>query len=153
MSWIRIVVAGCIVGCGGPGIGRAQQRPDTSQASLFAAREAVWRDYFANGPDLAAALPPDFIAIQAGDSTWGGRERTLAGSRASAASGVKLTSLSFPRNRVERYGDVAIIHSRYEAVLEGPNGRNPMRGQITEVFRWTGTRWIHPSWHMGFDRD
>lgn len=41
--------------------------------------------------------------------------------------------------------------SRYEAVLDGPEGRTTMRGNITEVFRWDGRRWLHPSWHMDFD--
>ena len=40
-----------------------QQSTAPSDASLFAAREAVWRDYFANGPDLATALPENFIGI------------------------------------------------------------------------------------------
>lgn len=130
----------------------AAQRPDTTEASLLAAREAVWRDYFAHGPNLAATLPSDFVAIQAGDTTWDDRAGTLASSKASVAGGGKLTALRFPRNRIERYGPIAIIHSRYEAVLEGPSGTTTMRGNITEVFRWDGKRWLHPSWHMDFDR-
>jgi hypothetical protein len=123
-----------------------------SEASLLAAREAVWRDYFANRPDLASALPDDFVAIEQGDSVWADRGRTLANARASAERGTKLVSLEFPRNRIERYGPVAVIHSRYRAVLEGREGRQTMAGQATEVFRWTGTRWVHPSWHLDFDR-
>ena len=49
-------------------------------------------------------------------------------------------SLRFPRNRVERYGHVAVIHSRYEAVLEG-SGRTTLQGNITEVFVWNGSGW------------
>jgi hypothetical protein len=127
------------------------QVADTSEASLFIAREAVWRDYFANGPNLAVSLPEGFIAIQAGDTAWDDRAATLSSSKASVQRGTKLVSLEFPRNRVERYGPVAVIHSRYRAVLEGPNGTTTMRGNITEVFRWDGRRWLHPSWHMDFD--
>jgi hypothetical protein len=128
------------------------QRPDTSQASLFAAREQVWRDYFGNGADLARALTPDFIGIQAGDTAWTDRAATLAGARASAERGSRLVSLQFPRNSVERHGNVAVIHSRYLAELDGAGGRGSMRGNITEVFVWTGSRWVHTSWHMDFDR-
>ena len=127
------------------------QKADTSEASLLAAREAVWRDYFANSPRLATSLTPDFIAMQAGDTSWGNRDQTLARAKASAAAGTRLVSLAFPRNRIERYGPIAIIHSRYEARLESPSGGNTMKGQITEVFRWDGVRWLHSSWHMDFE--
>ena len=128
-----------------------QQTADTTQASLLREREAVWRDFFASTPDLAVKLPPEFVSIHSGDSTWRDRAATLELARASAASGRKLVSLQFPRNKIERYGAVAVIHSRYEAVLEGPDGRTTIRGNITEVFRWDGKRWLHPSWHMDFD--
>jgi hypothetical protein len=131
--------------------GRAQ-RPDTSRASLFAARERVWRDYFGNGADLPRVLTADFVGIQAGDTTWTDRAATLAGARESAERGSRLVSLQFPRNVVERYGNVAIVHSRYLAELDGPDGRSSLRGNITEVFVWTGSRWAHSSWHMDFDR-
>jgi Domain of unknown function (DUF4440) len=128
-----------------------QQSTTPSDSSLFAAREAVWRDYFANGPDLATALPDNFVAINTADSLWEDRAATLAGARASVARGTRLTELRFPRNVVQRYGNVAIIHSRYEAVLETGGDRFTMRGHITEVFVWDGKRWIHPSWHLNIE--
>lgn len=129
----------------------AAQAADTSEASLLKAREAVWRDYFANAPTLATALPDNFISLGAGDSTWRDKAAVLAGSRASAAEGRKLVSLRFPRNKIERYGPVAVIYSRYEMVLDGPMGRTTTRGNVTEVFRWDGKRWLHPSWHLDSD--
>jgi hypothetical protein len=127
------------------------QTADTTEASLLRAREAVWRDWFANGPNLAVTLPADFVSIHAGDSTWTDKAGTMASSRASVAEGRKLVSLRFPRNKIERYGLVAVIHSRYEAILDGPKGKTTLRGNITEVFRWDGKRWLHPSWHMDSD--
>lgn len=129
----------------------AAQAADTSDASLLKAREAVWRDFYANAPTLASVLPPNFIALGAGDSTWQDKATALAASRASAAGGVKLISVRFPRNKIERYGPVAVIYSRYETVVEGPNGRTTRRGNVTEIFRWDGTRWLHPSWHLDSD--
>lgn len=124
---------------------------DTTQASLLRAREAVWRDYFANSPDLAVTLPANFIAMDAGDSTWQDKAATLAAARASAARGTKLVSLRFPRNKIERFGSVAVIYSRYEMVLDGPDGRSTRRGNVTEIFLWDGKRWLHPSWHLDYD--
>lgn len=123
---------------------------DTSLASLYAAREKAWRDFFGNPEGLAKALPEGFVAIHAGDSTWVDRTTTLKQSQASVASGARLISLKFPRNKVERYGNVAVIHSRYEAVLQG-GGRSAIQGNITEVFVWNGSSWSHPSWHMDFE--
>ena len=123
---------------------------DTSLASLYAAREKAWRDFFGDPDGLGRALPGSFVAIHGGDSTWVDRLTTLKQSQASVASGARLVSLTFPRNQVERYGNVAVIHSRYEAVLQG-GGRNTIRGNITEVFVWNGSSWSHPSWHMDFD--
>jgi hypothetical protein len=131
-----------------PGQAVAQKGAAPPDSSLFAAREAVWRDFFAAAPGLASALPENFVGIVTGDSVWDGRAATLADAKASAASGTRLAALRFPRNVVQRYDDVAIIHSRYEAVLEKEGQSQTMRGQITEVFVWTGSRWIHPSWHM-----
>ena len=139
-----------LLGSAGP-IPLAAQKADTSEASLLAARDAVWRDYFANAPTLASSLTENFVAIEAGKPTWDNRDQTLALSKASAANGTKLVSLTFPRNQIERYGPIAIVHSRYEARLDGPRGPNTMKGQITEVFRWDGRRWLHTSWHMDFD--
>ena len=47
---------------------------------------------------------------------------------------------------------LTVVEQRYRAVLEGPQGKNTLAGQITEVFRWDGRRWIHPSWHMDSDQ-
>jgi hypothetical protein len=123
---------------------------DTSLAALYAAREQVWRDFFSDPEGLARALPPEFVAVATGDTVWEDREATLARSRASVRGGTRLVSLSFPHNRVQRYGNVAVIHSRYEMVLEGAT-RQTIRGNVTEVFVWTGARWSHPSWHLDYD--
>jgi hypothetical protein len=127
----------------------AAQSGSPSDSSLLAAREAVWRDFFAASPRLAATLPENFVALQTGDTAWDGRTQTLEDSKASAARGVRLTALRFPRNVIQRYDNVAILHSRYELELQEKAGESQtIRGQVTEVFVWTGSRWIHPSWHL-----
>ncbi|HEX9894667.1 MAG TPA: hypothetical protein VGA78_12130, partial [Gemmatimonadales bacterium] len=119
LTWMLVSTA---VSPAGPALGVERLADDTSLASLYAAREKAWRDYFANSPDLARTLPADFVGIEAGDSLWDDLAETLAAAKASASRGIRLTALRFPRNRVERYGNVAVIHSRYEAELEGPDG-------------------------------
>lgn len=140
-----VLAAGCAVPVA------AQDRPVPPDSSLLAAREAVWRDWFAAAPGLAEALPADFVALNPGDSLWADRAATLASAAASAADGVRLLELRFPREVVQRHGEVAVVHSRYEAVLQRGDARWTMRGRITEVFTWDGRRWLHPSWHMEVD--
>jgi ketosteroid isomerase-like protein len=119
------------------------------KASLLAAREAVWRDYFGNPDKLAATLTDDFIAIDNGGGQWSNKAETVASSRASIANGVKLESLRFPETRIQRYGDVAIIYTTYEMILAANGKQGPMiSGRATEIFRWDGSRWFHPGWHL-----
>jgi hypothetical protein len=130
----------------------AQSTSVPGDSSLLTAREAAWRDYFSGGKNLATVLPPDFVAIHAGDTATDTRAKTLEGSKASAASGLQLVRLAFPKNIIQRHGNVAVIHSRYDGTLRDAKGKTEqMKGWITETFYWDGTRWMHPSWHMSED--
>jgi hypothetical protein len=121
-------------------------------SSLLAARETAWRDYFSGSKNLATVLPPDFVAIHSGDTATDTRTKTLEGSKSSVASGLQLVRLSFPRNIIQRHGNVAVVHSRYDGTLRDAKGKTEqMKGWITETFYWDGTRWMHPSWHMSED--
>ena len=130
---------------------QAQQR-DTRrawEASLLAAREAVWRHFFANADSLAADLTDDFIGMGDESREPSNKRQTVRNSRETIAAGVTLASLAFPRNTIQRYGDVAIIYGeyRYQTARNGRSG--PMRaGRCTEVFRWNGRRWVHTAWHL-----
>lgn len=149
----------------------AAQEPRTlsarEKAELLAAREAVWRAYFAGDvAHLETVLPADTVAINAGpaggavssaaaaaeggggrDDDWPSRDALLAASRAFARDG-KLLSLRFPRTEIRAYGDVAILYTTYAYELE--TGGRPQRqeGRGTEVFVRRGGRWVNPGWHL-----
>jgi hypothetical protein len=131
-----------------PGLGQRAATDTDWKTSLLAAREAAWRNYFGDADKLAAMLPDDFIAMSLG-GTWGNKTETIASSRADIAAGVKIASLKFPENRIQRYGDVAIIYTTFELVLS-KNGKTdpPIVGRGTEIFRWDGAQWLHPGWHL-----
>jgi hypothetical protein len=155
---IRRIVAALVV-AGIAVIGLAAARPPQgtpptgapNDSSMLVAREAAWRDYFAAGPGLATVLPENFVGLSGGDSVSRGRAVTLEGSKQSAASGSKLVALTFPKNLIQRHGNVVVIHSRYEATLQRGKESETLRGWITESFVWDGTKWMHPSWHMSSD--
>lgn len=119
------------------------------RATLLTAREAVWRDYFANPDRLAAGLTPDFIAMNDGGPPWQSKEQVVEGSRASLSGGTALVHLAFPKTEIQRYGEVAIIYTTYELQLSRQGRAGPLeKGQATELFRWDGTRWLHTGWHL-----
>ena len=119
------------------------------KTALLAAREAAWRNYDSDADKLAAMLPDDFIAIDNGGGTFSNKAETVASSRADVAAGQKIESLRFPDTKIQRYGDVAIIYTTYELVIAGRDGKKvAASGRATEIFRWDGTRWLHPGWHL-----
>jgi hypothetical protein len=81
--------------------------------------------------------------------TFSNKTETVASSRADIAAGQKIESLKFPETKIQRYGDVAIICTTYELVNAGRDGKKvTASGRATEIFRWDGTRWLHPGWHL-----
>lgn len=123
-------------------------------SSLLAAREAAWRDYFSAGKNLPVILPADFVALHSGDTSYNDRATTLEGSKRAGASDRRLVRLVFPKNIIQRHGNVAVVHSRYDGTLRDAEGRTEqMKGWITETFYWDGAKWMHPSWHMSEDRE
>lgn len=74
-----------------------RQLGDGERKALFAAREAVWRAWFAGDTsDLAKLVPPELITIDPGSESFGTHTSNLDGSRGFASSGGKLARLVFP---------------------------------------------------------
>jgi ketosteroid isomerase-like protein len=129
----------------------AAEPPATWQEELFAAREAAWRGFFGDPDALAAILTEDFVAIDRGAFPFSTKAQVLEQSRQVTAAGVRLVSLAFPDNLVQRYGEVAIIYTTYSYTTRkagGPADPEQM-GRATELFRWDGRRWLHTGWHLG----
>lgn len=126
-----------------------QQLSDSLRQSLLAAREAVWRAFFAN--DRAALdklIPDELITIEARGDEFGHRAAVLAGAERMAQSGSKLGRLEFPKTEVQLYGNSAVIYSTYLYELEKDGQRTPFSGRVTEVFVFRKGQWVNPGWHM-----
>jgi ketosteroid isomerase-like protein len=122
---------------------------DSFKQSLLAAREAVWRAFFAN--DRAALdklIPDELITIEARGNDFGHRANVLAGAERLAQSGAKLARLEFPKTEMQLYGNSAIIYSTYVYELEKDGQRTPYSGRVTEVFVYRKGQWVNPGWHM-----
>jgi hypothetical protein len=131
------------------GAAAAQTSAAPIDPELLAIRERVWRAWFAGDEAfLSDILPAEFIAMSPGDPKMVSKAETIAESRAFAKGGGKLVQLTFAENRSQRYGDVVMIYSRYEMVLETRGERVTQAGRVTEVFVRRQGKWIHPAWHL-----
>jgi ketosteroid isomerase-like protein len=122
---------------------------DATRAELLAAREAVWRAFFANDQArLAELLPAETLAINADSEPWLDRAGALAMAREWAAGGLKLLGLAFERTEVQRYADVAILFSNYRWTAEMGGKPASGAGRATEVFVRRAGKWVHTGWHL-----
>ncbi len=125
--------------------------PEPARNNLLAAREAVWRAWFAGDTtQLTQLLPDDTIAINSeGGDQWPGRDAILESSKQFVASGSKLVRLEFPKTEIRAYGRTAIIYTNYLFETESVSGqRNISTGRATEVFVFRNGKWLNPGWHM-----
>ncbi len=121
--------------------------PDRKK-SLLAAREAVWRAWFANDtPQLAELIPPELIAIDSGEK-WQSRDDELAAAKDFAAKGGKLVRLEFPQTEIQAYGHTAILYTKFRLETEMGGQRTTMSGRATEMFVFRNGKWVNVGWHL-----
>jgi len=115
---------------------------------LLAAREAVWRDFFANNAShLAETVPPELIAIEYGEK-WSNRDDVLAGAKGFVDQGGKLVRLEFPQTEFKMYGYTAILYSKFVCETEVAGKRTIRSGRATEMFVNRQGKWINVGWHI-----
>lgn len=125
--------------------------PDAATRSdILSLREAAWRTWFSNDQaGFQRVVPDELIALGWGGGPWEDRAQTLAQMKAFAQGGQTLTSLEFPRNVFQRYGEVVILYSSFRLVLADSAGTSQeTTGRGTEVFVYRDGRWIHTGWHL-----
>ena len=122
---------------------------EADRAAVLAAREAVWRAWFAGDTQaLAALVPRDLVTIAPGSTDFGTFESTLAASRGFAASGGRLMRLVFPRTEIQAYGNTVTLYTSYEMDLSTGGTTHTDRGVATEVFVRRGDRWLNTGWQL-----
>ena len=129
-------------------------RPMTpgERAPLLAAREAVWRAWYAG--DIAALetlVPAELITLGSGASAFGTRASVLEGAKQFATTGANLTRLAFPRTEPQAYGSTVILYTSYELDLEREGRTRTERGVATEVFVMQDGRWLNTGWQLAHD--
>jgi len=120
-----------------------------AKQQLLSAREAVWRDFFANNrAHLEETIPAETIAINAGEKEWQGREQILSSAKGFADSGGKLTRLEFPKTEIQVYGNVALLYSRYMYEIQQQGKSEQHSGRATEMFVNRDGKWVNVGWHL-----
>lgn len=126
-------------------------QPDSStRAEILALRERAWRTFFANDQaGFQAVVPQELLAMGWDGGPWQDRAGILASMDDFAKSGLKLETLEFPENVMQRYGDAVILYTRFRLVLRATDGStSETRGRGTEMFVRRDGRWIHTGWHL-----
>lgn len=130
---------------------KAAALPPPVKDQLLAAREAVWRAYFANDQaQLKKLVPEDAIALEGTqDKPFEKQAEILASAEQFGRSGSKLVRLEFPQTEIQAFGTTAIVYTTYVFEIETPQGqRQTSTGKATEIFVRRNGAWVNPGWHM-----
>lgn len=126
-------------------------QPDAAaRGEILGIREAAWRTWFANDRDgFTRVVPDELVALGWDGGPWGDREAILEQMREFAKGAQRLTTLEFPKNVFQAYGDVVILYSTFRVVLlDAAGASHETTGRGTEVFVRRKGRWIHTGWHL-----
>jgi hypothetical protein len=126
-------------------------QPDAeARSELLTIREAAWRTWFGNDQEgFSRIVPAELVALGWDGGPWGDRAAALAQMREFAQGDQHLTTLEFPKNVFQAYGDVVILYSTFRLVLVDSAGvSRESSGRGTEVFVRRDGRWIHTGWHL-----
>src|SRR5215510_3951458 len=116
---------------------------------ILAAREAVWKAWFANDrATLERLIPQETIAINDGGEAWSDRAAVLDSAKRFAESGGKLVRLEFPKTEIQVYGNTVIIYTTYLYETEVNGNRSTASGRATEMFVRRGDELVNVGWHM-----
>src|SRR5690242_4752940 len=127
----------------------AAQAPTTSQ-QLIAARDTVWRAWFANDTVLLHRfIPPSAAAAEGGETLgWSDHKAIFSGARQMAASGAKLEQLDFFGTQIDASGNSAIVRSRFRYIIRHGARVDTSSGTAAEVFVREKGRWVNPFWQL-----
>ncbi|HEX4682737.1 MAG TPA: nuclear transport factor 2 family protein [Gemmatimonadaceae bacterium] len=133
-----------------PSLASAQRVSPTVESQLVAARESVWRAWFANDTAALRRVLPG--AVVAGDGTpdvrWADRAAILSQSHDFARGGARLERIRFDNTHIMLDGDVALVSSNYQLVTTAGPRTDSTRGHAAEVFVRQQDGWVNPFWRL-----
>jgi len=118
-----------------------------TRAQVHAARDAIWRAWFAADTESLARLLPSAVAAGSRNG-WESRDSTIAAARQFAAQQGRLVDIRFDSTSIRLRGSVAVVQSRYHLVLDQRGKRVTRTGVATEIFVRENGRWVNPFWYL-----
>lgn len=122
----------------------------STEQQILAARDTIWRAWFANDTAALRRVLPAAAAASEGGGTprWSDREAIVGQSHEFARGGGRLERLDFANTRVTMNGGAAVVTSDYRLILRNPSRVDTSAGHATEVFVRDGSRWVNPYWNL-----
>lgn len=146
MKGFKIAVAALVLGSTLAGLSAGASSAD--EGNLLKARELVWRAWFAGDTKtLAELLPSDTIAISTGSQHWDTQPEIIKSAAEFHAQGGRLLRLDFKDTKIQRYGDAAMLYTRYLYEIQTKSKRSITSGRVTEFFVFRNGKWLNPGWH------
>jgi ketosteroid isomerase-like protein len=134
----------------GPCLASAQYVSPVVEHQILAARDSVWRAWFANDTGvLRRVLPGAVVAAEGGGNQWADRPAILQQSQSFAKSGARLERIDFANTHIALDGDVALVTSDYRLVTSAGQRTDTSRGHASELFVKQNDRWVNPFWRLG----
>jgi hypothetical protein len=97
-------------------------------------------------------VPPETIVISSGETQWKHQPEVLRTAAEFQSDGGRLIRLEFPHTEVQRFGQVAILYSKYTVETELHGKRSVSSGRVTEVFVLRDGQWTNPGWHTDSEK-
>jgi hypothetical protein len=121
---------------------------DNTRQQVLAAREEVWRTWFANDrAKLEELIPEEAVALESGGG-WENRATILANAKEFAESGTKLVRLEFPRTEIQMYGNTIILFTSYQLETEKSGEKTTVTGNAIETFVRRDNRLVNTGWML-----
>ena len=114
----------------------------TTRAELVAARDTVWRAYYAGDTTTLARVLPEPMA------GMGQSRADIIAEANDFAHGRRLLALEFTCDEFYVAGNVAVVFSNYRVEHEVNGRREHDAGRAIEVFERRDSGWVNPSWHL-----
>lgn len=129
----------------------AAQRSD-AERQILAARDTVWRAWYANDTALLHRFVPPSATTADGAGTihWGDRQEIVDGARQFARGRARLVDLKFTNTQITPAGHTALVTANFQIVTDSAGRRDTSRGRATELFMRDRGQWFNPYWQLEY---
>ncbi len=130
-------------------LGESQTLTEEIRQEAVAAREALWRAWFANDEKfLQASFPENLLAIPVTGVEWIDRDEVFTKAKQFVDSGSRLVSLAFPNTVARMFGGIVVLYEQYKFEIENNGQTSTLAGRGTEMLQKRGDHWITVGWHL-----